>query len=151
MIDPYIIQGMNHLKWAAFRLIQDLRWALCPVVSCSTCGFLPIDWALHRLLFMASMPMIRARWVGSNSDAWSEIWSLKWRVMSLMPTRLTACCWDDHGHWNSIVLSTFHQAMKYADERGWVNINHWKDPFKGVKNYFTDSLHQDSLETDENI
>ena len=43
--------------------------------------------------------------------------------------------------------------MKYADE--WEKVKTLiaeKHPFKGVENYFTDSLlYQDSLETDENL
>ena len=54
-------------------------------------------------------------------------------------------------HRNSIVSSTLHQVMKYVSEDEKVRMliaeSH---PFKGVKNYFTDSLlYQDSLETDE--
>jgi len=48
-------------------------------------------------------------------------------------------------HHNSIVPSTLHQVMKYVDGDGKVRT------FKGVDNYFTDSLlYQDSLEIDEN-
>jgi len=56
-------------------------------------------------------------------------------------------------HRDSIVPSTLHQVMKYANERGRVKILIAKThPFKGVKNYFTDSLLcQDFLETDENL
>ena len=51
-------------------------------------------------------------------------------------------------HRNSIVPSTLHQVKKYIDEDGkvWTLITEWH-PFKGVENYFTDSLlYQDSLE-----
>ena len=76
------------------------HWALCPVGSCSTWGFPPIDWTLHRLSYMVSMPMVRVRWVISSSDIRSVIWSLKWRVMSSMLTCLTTCSWDDHDSGN---------------------------------------------------
>ena len=52
-------------------------------------------------------------------------------------------------HANFIIPSTLHQVMKYTDESGEVRtLIAGKHPFKGVKNYFTDSiLYQDSLET----
>ena len=55
-------------------------------------------------------------------------------------------------HCNAIVTSTLHQVMKYVDEEGKVRMLIAKrHPFKGVKNYLTDSLlYQDSHETDEN-
>lgn len=42
---------------------------------------------------------------------------------------------------NGIVPSTLHQVMKYANEQGVVRtlIANW-NPFKGVENYYTDSL-----------
>ena len=54
-------------------------------------------------------------------------------------------------HCNSIITSTLHQVMKYANEQGRVRMliveNH---PFKRVENYFTDSLlYQDPLELTE--
>jgi len=51
-------------------------------------------------------------------------------------------------HSNSIIPSTLHQVMKYADERGRVRtLIAEKYPFKGVENYFTDfHLYQDPLE-----
>jgi len=55
-------------------------------------------------------------------------------------------------HRNSIVPSTLHQVMKYIDGGGkvWTLIAK-RHPFKGVENYFTDSLlYQDSLETGDN-
>ena len=54
-------------------------------------------------------------------------------------------------HRNSIVLSTLHQVMKYIDRDGkiWTLIAE-RHPFKGVENYFTDSLlYQNSYETNE--
>ena len=53
---------------------------------------------------------------------------------------------------NSIVPSTLHQVMKYVDGDGKVRtLIAERHPFKGVENYFTDSLlYQDSLETDKN-
>jgi len=55
-------------------------------------------------------------------------------------------------HCNAIVPSTLHQVMKYAGEDGKVKtLIAERHPFKGVENYFTDSLlYQDSLEVDEN-
>ena len=55
-------------------------------------------------------------------------------------------------HRNSIVPSALDQVMKYIDESGKVRtLITERHPFKGVENYFTDSLlYQDSLETDEN-
>ena len=55
-------------------------------------------------------------------------------------------------HCNSIVSSTLHQVTKYIDEDGKVRtLIAKRHPFKGVKNYFTDSLlYQNSLETDKN-
>jgi len=52
---------------------------------------------------------------------------------------------------NFIIPSTLHQVMKYADGEGEIRtLIAEKQPFKGVENYFTDSLHyQDSLETSE--
>ena len=52
-------------------------------------------------------------------------------------------------HANNIIPSTLHQVMKYTDESGEVRtLIAEKHPFKGVENYFTDSvLYQDSLET----
>ena len=54
-------------------------------------------------------------------------------------------------HRNSIVPSTLHQVMKYIDGSGKVRtLIAERHPFKGVENYFTDSLlYQDSVETDE--
>ena len=55
-------------------------------------------------------------------------------------------------HRNPIVPSTLHQVMKYVDEDGkfWTLIAE-RHPFKGVENYFTDSLlYQDFLEADKN-
>jgi len=54
---------------------------------------------------------------------------------------------------NSIVPSTLHQVMKYIDGSGKVRtLIAERHPFKGVENYFTDSLlYQDSLETNENL
>ena len=51
-------------------------------------------------------------------------------------------------HRNSIVPSTLHQVMKYIDGDGKVRtLIAERYPFKGVENYFTDSLlYQDSLE-----
>ena len=44
-------------------------------------------------------------------------------------------------HRNSIIPSTLHQVIKYADEDGKVRtLIAERHPFKGVKNYFTDSL-----------
>jgi len=55
-------------------------------------------------------------------------------------------------HCNSIVLSTFHQVIKYVDEEGKVRtLIAKRHSFKGVENYFIDFLlYQDSLEADEN-
>jgi len=55
-------------------------------------------------------------------------------------------------HRNSTVPSTLHQAMKYTDRDEKVRtLIAERHPFKGVENYFTDSLlYQDSVETDEN-
>lgn len=52
-------------------------------------------------------------------------------------------------HRNGIVSSTMHQVMKYIDEQGEVQkINADQNPFKGVDNYFTDSLlYQEQLVT----
>ena len=55
-------------------------------------------------------------------------------------------------HRNAIIPSTLHQVMKYVgkDEKVRMLITE-RHPFKGVKNYFTNSLlYQDSLEADEN-
>jgi len=54
-------------------------------------------------------------------------------------------------HRNSIVLSTLHQVINYADEDGKVRtLIIEKHPFKWVKDYFTDSfLYQDPLEAAE--
>ena len=44
-------------------------------------------------------------------------------------------------HRNSIIPSTLHQVIKYADEEGEIRtLIVEKHPFKGVENYFTDSL-----------
>ena len=55
-------------------------------------------------------------------------------------------------HRNFIVPSTLHQVMKYSDRSGKVGtLIAERQPFKGVENYFTDSLlYQDSLEMNEN-
>ena len=55
-------------------------------------------------------------------------------------------------HCNSIILSTLHQVIKYADKDGKVRtLITKKYPFKEIENYFTDSLlYQDSLKTGEN-
>jgi hypothetical protein len=51
-----------------------------------------------------------------------------------------------HDHF--LIPSTLHQVIKYADEAGEIKtLIAEKQPFKGVENYFTDSIHyQDSLE-----
>ena len=51
-------------------------------------------------------------------------------------------------HRNSILPSTLHQVMKYADERERVRtLITVKHPFKVIENYFTNSLlYQDPLE-----
>ena len=56
-------------------------------------------------------------------------------------------------HFNSIIPSTLHQVMKYADERERVRtLIIEKHPCKRVENYFIDFLlYQDSLEIDENL
>jgi len=55
-------------------------------------------------------------------------------------------------HSNSIVQSTLYQVMKYVDGEEKVRtLIAERHLFKGVENYFTDSLiYQDSLEADEN-
>ena len=55
-------------------------------------------------------------------------------------------------HRNDIVPSTLHQVIKYVGENRKVRtLIAERYPFKGVKNYFTDSLlYQDSLEADKN-
>ena len=55
-------------------------------------------------------------------------------------------------HRNAIVPSTLHQVMKYVGKDGKVRtLIAERHPFKGVENYFTDSLlYQDSLEADGN-
>ena len=55
-------------------------------------------------------------------------------------------------HHYSIIPSTLHQVMKYIDGDGKVRtLIAKRNPFKGVENYFADSLlYQDSLETNEN-
>ena len=55
-------------------------------------------------------------------------------------------------HRNAIIPSTLYQVMKYVggDEKVRTLISQ-RHPFKGVENYFTDSLlYQDSLEANEN-
>ena len=56
-------------------------------------------------------------------------------------------------HHNSIVPSTLHQVMKYINGSEKVRtLIAKRHPFKGVENYFTDSLlYQDSLKTNENL
>ena len=56
-------------------------------------------------------------------------------------------------HRNFIVPSTLDQVMKYIDGSGKVRmLIAERHPFKGVENYFTDSLlYQDSLEINENL
>ena len=62
-------------------------------------------------------------------------------VMSLMLTRLTTCCWDDH---ESIATPSSYLPfikMKYADEQGRVRILITeRHQFDGVESYFTDFL-----------
>jgi len=55
-------------------------------------------------------------------------------------------------HRHSVAPSTLHQVMKYIDRDGKVRtLIAERHPFKGIENYFTDSLlYQYSLETDEN-
>jgi len=55
-------------------------------------------------------------------------------------------------HRNSIVPSALHQVMKYIDGSAKVRtLIAERHPFKGVENYFTDSLlYQDSLEMNVN-
>jgi len=55
-------------------------------------------------------------------------------------------------HRNSIVPSSLNHVMKYIDgDRKVRTLIVERHPFKGVENYFTDSLlYQDSLEIDEN-
>ena len=54
-------------------------------------------------------------------------------------------------HRNSIVPSTLHQVMKYIDGSGKIQtLIAERYPFKGVENYFTDSLlYQDPEESNE--
>ena len=56
-------------------------------------------------------------------------------------------------HRNSIVPFTLHQVMKYTNEQERMRtLIAKRHPFKGVENYFTDSLlYQDYVETDENF
>ena len=56
-------------------------------------------------------------------------------------------------HRNSIIPSTLHQVMKYADEEGEIRmLIAEKHPFKGMENYFTDFLlYQDPLEAAEDL
>jgi len=55
-------------------------------------------------------------------------------------------------HCNTIVPFTLHQVMKYTDGDEKVRtLIAERHPFKGVEEYFTDSLlYQDSLEMNEN-
>jgi len=55
-------------------------------------------------------------------------------------------------HHNSIVPSTLYQVMKYVDRDEKVRtLIAERHPFKGIKNYFIDSLlYPDSQETNEN-
>jgi len=55
-------------------------------------------------------------------------------------------------HRNAIVPSTLHQVIKYVGEDEKVRtLIAKRHPFKGVENYFTDSLlYQNCLEVDEN-
>ena len=66
------------------------------------------------------------------------------------PTFHIICCWDDHGF--IATPSSPLLSIKSVDEDGKVRtLIAERHPFKGVENYFTDSLlYQDSLETDEN-
>lgn len=44
-------------------------------------------------------------------------------------------------HANMVLPSTFHQYMKYCDHQGIVHtLIADKQPFKGVRNYFTDAI-----------
>ena len=54
-------------------------------------------------------------------------------------------------HNNFIIPSTLHQVMKYVNEEGEIRmLIAEKQPFKGVENYFTDSLlYRDSFEATE--
>ena len=55
-------------------------------------------------------------------------------------------------HRHSIIPSTLHQVMKYADEGVVKTLIVEKHSFKGIEKYFTDSLfYQDSLETVEDL
>ena len=72
--------------------------------------------------------------------------------MSLTLLPRTICCLDGLGFTaTAIILSTLHRVMKYVggDEKVRTLIAK-RHPFKGVQNYFIDSLlYQDSLENDE--
>ena len=61
--------------------------------------------------------------------------------MSLMLTPYTICSWDELEFTDTIIPSTLHQVMKDIGEDEKVRTLIVKRyPFKGVKNYFTNSL-----------
>ena len=68
--------------------------------------------------------------------------------MSLTPTSHTTCYQGDLGS-TLIGFSTLHQCFKYVEDDATVRtVFAEKQPFKGVKNYFTDALlYQEVSET----
>ena len=102
---------------------------------------------------MASMPKVHAR-CGKIKLRY-QIGDLKSEVTSYVidaDTSYNLLLRRPWIHCNAIVPSTLHQVMKYigGDEKVRTLISQ-RHPFKGVENYFTDSLlYQDSLEANEN-
>jgi len=143
MIDPCITQDISdHLKWTVFRMIRDPRWASCPA---RVMQHLRIP--THRL--SATQTTI----YGFNADGTRPMGKIKLKCqIGDLKSEVTCYVIDADTsynlllgrswiHRNSIVPSTLHQVMKYTDEEEKVRmlITKWY-PFKGVENYFTDSL-----------
>jgi len=142
MIDLCITQDiLDHLKWAIFMLIQNPRWALCPARSSSI-------WGLH--------PPIKHHsdnHYGFNANGTRPMGKINLRCqIGDLKSEVTCYVIDDDTlynlllgrswiHRNSIISSTLHQVIKYVDEEGKVRTLIAKRYlFKGVENYFTDSL-----------
>ena len=131
----------GYIRSSEVSCIQDPRWSLCPAGSAGRGDSHPsIDHCTdYHLWFNAN----GARLMGKIKLK-CQIGDLKSEVtcyvidIDISYNLLLGWPWI---HRNFILLPTLHQVIKYADE--WERVRTLiveKYPFKGVENYFTDSL-----------
>jgi len=135
MIGPCTSQGtLDHLRWAAFRWIQDPHWASCPAGS-ATLGNLHSSIEHHPdyhlwLQRNGTCPMGKIKLKCQIGDLRSEVTCY---VIDADTSYNLLLGWPWIHH-NSIVPSTLHQVMKYVDgDRIVRTLITKRHPFKGQR------------------